>query len=147
MRTRNLRTLAIAAIVGLAATACATVDRTYDRADLDVCDARSYAVFFPTGSSALNSGAQDTIEEAAMAYDDCDLFRIEVVGYADSVGNSAANLRLSEDRAESVLDALNDRGIRADRASVVSMGERTIIDDNEPDAFERRAVVTLIPDM
>lgn len=131
--------------LGFGLTACASMDKGDDMAMSDMCEARSFAVFFETGSDNMGVDADVTLDAVSKAYDDCDLYRIEVVGYADSVGTSGSNLDLSGDRAKKVLAELNDRGITADRSRIVPMGERTILDDEEPDAFERRAVVTLIP--
>jgi len=131
--------------LGLGLTACATMDKGDDMAMSDMCEARAFAVFFETGSAKMGVDADATLDAVSKAYDDCDLFQIEVVGYADSVGNSDSNLKLSADRASAVLAELNDRGITADRAAIVPMGERTVIYDDESDAFERRAVVTLLP--
>jgi len=143
---RKLATLSTLAL-GISLTACASMDKTEKMRMSDMCQAKSMAVFFDTGSANLDSDAAATLDMAAMAYKGCDLFKVEVVGYADSVGNSASNLSLSERRADRVLIELNQRGVTADRLSVVPMGERTILDDEEPDAFERRAVMTLLPTM
>lgn len=141
---RKFATLATLTI-GLGLSACATTTDD-DMMLSEACEARAFAVFFNTGSDDLDNDAEATLNAVSRAYDDCDLFRIEVVGYADSVGNSDANLKLSADRANTVLDELNDRGVMADRVSIVPMGERTILDDEEPDAYERRAVMTLLPE-
>ncbi|MGJ8559041.1 MAG: OmpA family protein [Litorimonas sp.] len=144
---RKFATLSTLAL-GISLSACASMDKPRETIVMsDMCEAQAMAVFFETGSANLDNDAEATLNSVAKAYDDCDLFKIEVVGYADSVGNSASNLSLSEDRAEMVLAELNDRGVTADRVSIVPMGERTILDDEEPDAFERRAVMTLLPTM
>lgn len=144
MRTfTTLSTLAL----GISLTACASMDKTERMRMSDMCQAKSMAVFFDTGSANLDSEASATLDMTAMAYEGCDLFEVEVVGYADSVGDSMSNLNLSERRADRVLIELNKRGVSADRVNIVPMGERTILDDEEPDAFERRAVMTLLPTM
>ena len=144
-----MRKLAILSTValGLGLTACASMDDPSDIMMADACEAQAMAVFFETGSATLDADAEATLDMTAKAYDNCDLFEIEVVGYADSVGTSEKNLSLSEERANMVLAELNDRGVTADRVNIVPMGERTILDDEEPDAFERRAVMTLLPTM
>lgn len=141
-----MRKLLMMTALGLGVTACTTMNKADDMRLSELCEARSFAVFFETGSSDLDNDAEATLSAVSSAYDDCDLFRLEVVGYADSVGESEANLALSDRRADAVLAELNDRGVMADRVAIVPMGERTILDDEEPDAFERRVVVTLIPE-
>jgi OOP family OmpA-OmpF porin len=131
--------------LGIGLSACSSMDESGDVMMADACEARAMAVFFETGSATLDNDAEATLDMTAKAYDNCDLFEIEVVGYADSVGMSDTNLSLSEDRANMVLAELNDRGVTANRVNIVPMGEQTILNDEEPDAFERRAVMTLLP--
>jgi len=133
--------------LALGLSACASMDKSDDMMMSEMCEAKAMAVFFETGSATLDDDAEATLDMTAEAYEGCDLFEIEVVGYADSVGNSDANLNLSERRANMVLSELTDRGVTADRVNIVPMGEQTVLDDEEPDAFERRAVMTLLPTM
>lgn len=144
---RKFATLSTLAL-GISLSACASMDRPQETiVTNDNCEAQAMAVFFNTGSATLDNDADATLDMVSKAYQGCDLFQIEVVGYADSVGASTSNLDLSERRANMVLEELNDRGVTADRVNIVPMGERTILDDEEPDAFERRAVLTLLPTM
>jgi len=115
-------------------------------ADNEACAAQSYAVFFDTGSDDFDESAAGVLDNIASAYTGCDLAQLEILGYADSVGTSEANLKLSDERAEAVLDALEDRNVLATRVRIVPMGDRTAPVKGEANPFERRAVVRLNSD-
>jgi OOP family OmpA-OmpF porin len=68
----------------------------------------------------------------------------EVGGYADSTGDEAYNLELSQRRAQSALDYLVSLGIAPGRMTAVGYGEANPIADNatpEGQALNRRAVI------
>jgi len=67
----------------------------------------------------------------------------EIGGYADSTGDDDYNLRLSQERAQSVLDYLVSKGIDGSRLTAVGHGEANPIADNatvEGRAMNRRVV-------
>jgi OOP family OmpA-OmpF porin len=67
----------------------------------------------------------------------------EVGGHADSTGDEAYNLALSQRRAQSALDYLATKGIASGRMTAVGYGEANPIADNstpEGRALNRRAV-------
>ncbi|MGH8481815.1 MAG: OmpA family protein [Nevskiaceae bacterium] len=57
--------------------------------------------------------------------------RVEVAGHTDSVGPEGFNRRLSVQRAETVKAYLAERGVSADRISVVGYGEAQPRDTND----------------
>lgn len=59
---------------------------------------------------------------------------VEVIGYADAVGNANYNKQLSEKRANNVKDILVKSGIAASKVSVVGNGEDTTIDTSSTSA-------------
>ena len=68
---------------------------------------------------------------------------IKVSGHTDSVGNDQSNLRLSEQRADAVMNALIERGVRAEAMNATGMGEADPIASNntaEGRAQNRRIV-------
>lgn len=132
-------------LIALGLSACATQTKTMDAPMVSACEARSQAVFFDTASTSLDGDASATMNNIAALYNGCDLYQIEVVGYADSIGGDQANLALSDRRADAVLQGLMARGVTADRARIVPLGERTAPTDATASEFERRVVVTLVP--
>lgn len=139
-----MRNLLLASTLCLSLAACKTMNTT--EMAMEPCDARAYAVFFDLGSADVTDEAEADLMAISRAYEGCDSFKMEITGYADSVGADNPNLELSGDRAQNVFEALLERGVVPERAEIVSMGERTVLDTGEPDAFERRVVVTLLPE-
>lgn len=145
MRHILTATAAISLALGLSACASMKNDKM-SMADNEACAAQSYAVFFDTGSDDFDESASGVLDNISTAYQGCDLAQLEILGYADSVGTTEANLELSDDRAEAVLAALEDRNVKATRVRIVPMGDRTAPKKGESNPFERRAVVRLNSD-
>lgn len=79
-------------------------------------------VLFDLDKYELREGAERTIERIAeflMEYEDR---KVRVEGFTDSTGARDYNLRLSERRANSVRDALVERGVHADRVRTRGYG-------------------------
>jgi outer membrane protein OmpA-like peptidoglycan-associated protein len=72
---------------------------------------RRFVVFFQEWSAALDPNAQSVISEAADLAKATPGARIRVHGFADPTGSRAANILLSELRAQRVADQMQDDGI------------------------------------
>lgn len=70
----------------------------------------SYAIYFDTNRSNINASGEATIESIAAAVRNSSASRVEIVGKADTVGKSNANMKLSQERAAEVRDALVKTG-------------------------------------
>mgnify|MGYP001544294782 CR=1 FL=1 len=73
---------------------------------------------------------------------------IEVAGHTDSTGSEDYNQRLSERRAQSVVDYFKSRKIIDARLLTVGMGElRPVADNGTPEGrqLNRRVEITLVP--
>ena len=57
--------------------------------------------------------------------------KIEIHGYTDNIGDSEYNLKLSEQRAESVKNWFSKKGINSERIFIKGFGEVNPIGDNE----------------
>jgi|GEM_PF-6689325 len=143
---RHILTATAALSIALGLSACATMKDKMGMDGNEACAAQSYAVFFDTGSADFDDSASGVLDNIATAYQGCDLAQLEILGYADSVGTSEANLELSDNRAEAVLAALEERNVLANRVRIVPMGDRTAPTEGESNPFERRAVVRLNSD-
>ncbi len=88
-------------------------------------------VLFATGETHLQAGARvgldDVVELMASEPDK----RIRIEGHTDSTGSTSANMRISRLRAESVRDALVEKGISSERIQAVGMGPDFPIASNE----------------
>jgi OOP family OmpA-OmpF porin len=64
--------------------------------------------------------------------------RVEVGGHTDSAGGDGYNLRLSQDRAQAVLDYLVENGVERTRLSAKGFGEGQPLADNATDGGRRQ---------
>ena len=83
----------------------------------------SLVLYFDSGSAAVSKEGQATLDQASRLYRDGKPIVMVVSGGADAVGSPAANLRLSQQRADAVLRGLIARGIPAERFQVLAKGE------------------------
>jgi outer membrane protein OmpA-like peptidoglycan-associated protein len=83
----------------------------------------SLSVFFGPGSASLSADGQAVLDRAARTYRDGKPIIMVVSGGADATGSAAANLRLSQLRADNVLQGLIARGIPVERFQVLAKGE------------------------
>lgn len=89
-------------------------------------------VLFVTGKSELLPAAQDQLGVVAKALQDQGPIRpIVVEGYTDSVGSEAANLKLSQDRAEAVRSFLVSKGLPSDKLTAVGRGKANPVAPND----------------
>ncbi|WP_236700628.1 OmpA family protein [Allosalinactinospora lopnorensis] len=65
-------------------------------------------VLFDTNKSELTSEADDTLEQVAQEIGDSSATTAEIDGYTDNTGNDSVNNPLSEERAESVKEKLEE---------------------------------------
>jgi outer membrane protein OmpA-like peptidoglycan-associated protein len=103
------------------------------------------SVQFATGSAALSQEARVVLDRTLYCLKDG---RYQVDGHTDNVGNNAANQKLSEARANAVVDYLRSRGFDAKRLSAVGFGENRPIADNataEGRARNRRIAIMRLP--
>lgn len=82
-------------------------------------------VYFASGSAAINAEGRRSLNDLAAQAQTIDGYAISVLGYADPTGDAAANQRLSNRRAQNVIDYLKQRpGIQPGRVIAASaMGE------------------------
>ena len=71
---------------------------------------RKFVVYFQEWSAAIDPAAQEVIDQVA-TLGKSERGTIRVVGFADPTGSKAANILLSELRAQRVVDQLADAGV------------------------------------
>ncbi|MBQ0961576.1 OmpA family protein [Ideonella sp. 4Y11] len=67
--------------------------------------------------------------------------KVRVEGHADASGDMAANLELSQRRADAAKQYLVDKGVSPDLVMAVGMGAKQLKDPRNPNAAENRRVV------
>ena len=80
-------------------------------------------VLFDFNSSGLRSASRTSLREMADVFNRYPNTTIAVQGYTDSIGTAAYNERLSERRASSVSNYLEDLGVRSGRMQTIGYGE------------------------
>lgn len=104
-------------------------------------------VLFASGEVTLVEGGRASLEEVVDLLQTEPDKKIRVEGHTDSSGDAAANLILSEQRAQAVLEALVSLGVDSERISALGMGEDFPIasnDDEDGRARNRRVDVILL---
>ena len=100
-------------------------------------------ITFATGSAELAPEAVQSLEVVAKALksDRLAKFTFLVEGHADPRGGQDYNMKLSEERAHSVVSYLTDKlGVPPDRLLSVGKGATDPINPSRPDAAENRRV-------
>jgi outer membrane protein OmpA-like peptidoglycan-associated protein len=92
---------------------------------------------FPSGSAVLPAGALPTLDRIAEMLAARPELKAKIAGHTDSLGNPEINQALSRQRAESVMQALIDRGVEPARLSTQGYGAERPIADNGTDRGRR----------
>jgi outer membrane protein OmpA-like peptidoglycan-associated protein len=88
-------------------------------------------VLFEVGETDLLPSAAQHLDDVIELLESETGREIRIEGHTDSTGPAELNLRLSQQRAEAVRDALIERGIESSRLKAVGMGEEFPIATNE----------------
>lgn len=105
-------------------------------------------VLFAFDSARLNASAQDPLDKLAAFLRESPDRQVRIEGHTDSTGPAEYNQQLSRQRAQSVADAMVDRGISGARMTVVGYGESRPVasNDTETGRQQNRRVEFLILD-
>jgi outer membrane protein OmpA-like peptidoglycan-associated protein len=80
-------------------------------------------VLFDYNSAGLRSASRTALQEMAEVFNKYPNTTIAVEGHTDSTGSASYNERLSERRASSVANYLEDLGVRSSRLDTIGYGE------------------------
>lgn len=98
---------------------------------------------FPTGSAQIPSDQYDFLNKVAVAIKSAPPNTVlEVGGYTDNTGDAAANLTLSQQRAEAVRNYLVQQGVSSDALLARGYGEAKPVasNDTEEGKFRNRRI-------
>jgi OOP family OmpA-OmpF porin len=124
---KNLLLASGAAAMMLVTTGCATKAVAPAPAPAPVKSYVIEGVLFSFDSSSLTPAGEAKVAEAAAGIKAASAHTFNVVGHTDPIGSDAYNLRLSEQRANTVAKALYRNGVPADRLTVTAMGEKQLV--------------------
>ncbi|MBN8826862.1 sodium-translocating pyrophosphatase [Spirosoma sp.] len=88
-------------------------------------------LLFQTGSATLEPQSQEQLKNIAEILKAYPNVTIKLGGYTDNTGNAAANLKLSQDRANSVRGELEKMDISKDRLEAEGYGQEHPVASNE----------------
>ena len=88
-------------------------------------------LFFATNKTRILSSSEESLNDLYMYLSRNPQVRIKIIGHTDSVGKDEANQKLSDGRANAVMNDLIERGIAADRLEAEGRGETQPIDTND----------------
>jgi OmpA-OmpF porin, OOP family len=93
-----------------------------------------YGIHFDTGSAVIKPDSEPTLAEMVKLLQANPSLKVYVVGHTDSVGELAMNLKLSADRADSLVKALVSRGIAAGRVKAAGVASYCPVASNKDEA-------------
>jgi OmpA-OmpF porin, OOP family len=126
------------AVTDTVAEAPATAAAVKDcQADVDAV-VKGKTINFESSRAVIKADSMPLIDAIAAASKDCAGTQIEVAGHTDQQGGDAANMRLSEERANAVVAALTERGVPRERLAPKGFGETKLLDQaSTPEALAK----------
>jgi outer membrane protein OmpA-like peptidoglycan-associated protein len=132
----------------LAASESASVQRVKEAEKEAIIITFKSDMLFDFDSAILKPGAYSEIDRVAVILNRYPQTNIRIEGHTDSVGDEAYNLKLSEQRANTVKNTLLAKGVGAARMTIVALGESKPIASNEtPEGQKqnRRVSIVVVP--
>lgn len=104
-------------------------------------------IFFDTRKTDLKPESVSDLNNVISLMNENPTMKVEIIGYTDSIGTVADNLKLSQGRAMSVVNFLISKGISRDRLKYTGKGKADPIADNSTEegrALNRRTELKVI---
>jgi len=89
---------------------------------------------FAGGESEISADGNGLLDRVAAIVTRCPLATVEVRAHTDSDGSESGNMRLSQARADAIVEYLVDAGIARERLTATGRGESDPVADNSTDA-------------
>jgi OmpA-OmpF porin, OOP family len=87
-------------------------------------------LLFDTNSATLQPASNEQLTNIAEILKAYPNVKIKIGGYTDNTGDATANMKLSQDRANNVMSALEQLGVASDRLEAQGYGEDHPVADN-----------------
>lgn len=88
-------------------------------------------IFFETAKATLKPESFEQLDQLVSLMEDASKLVIEIAGHTDNVGSESSNLKLSEDRAESVRAYLISKGVDDNRIMAKGYGKSMPVASND----------------
>jgi outer membrane protein OmpA-like peptidoglycan-associated protein len=106
-------------------------------------------ILFDVGKSDLKPEATETLKSLIEVFNSYPNGKVKIEGHTDATGDAVSNLKLSEDRAKSVLASLQKLGVpKTITFTTVGMGSTKPVASNDTDdgrAQNRRVEIIILP--
>ncbi|MEP3275203.1 MAG: OmpA family protein [Stappiaceae bacterium] len=86
-------------------------------------------IYFTAGSSTLDSTAKVTLDSQAAWLNKNPSWKVKLQGFSDDPGDAAANLALSQKRADAAMNYIISKGVASDRLWAKGYGKERIVRD------------------
>jgi peptidoglycan-associated lipoprotein len=144
MRIWTLGGLASAAIAALAIAGCAQVQKV-GHIVTPGCQDASLSLYFESGSDALTDAGAQIVTVTAKRLKSCTVKELRLTGLADAAGSPAANIELSQRRADHVLAAFVRAGLPTPKYNLVAAGDQGAVKvAGVVEPLRRRVDVTVV---
>lgn len=104
-------------------------------------------IFFDYNKYELKTASEAELDRVIQLLNDNPAVKIQIAGHTDNIGNATENLKLSENRAKSVINYLVKNGIDAKRLSSKGFGATQPVADNKTEetrAMNRRTELKIV---
>jgi OmpA-OmpF porin, OOP family len=95
-------------------------------------------LLFDTGKATLQPASQEQLTNIAEILKAYPQVKIRIGGYTDNTGDTAANVQLSQQRADNVMAELTRLGVDPSRMTAKGYGEENPLADNSTDAGRQK---------
>jgi outer membrane protein OmpA-like peptidoglycan-associated protein len=89
-----------------------------------------YGIHFDTGKSTILPDSEATLDQVKQLLDSRPDLKLRVEGHTDNVGSRASNQKLSEARANAVVEWLTTHGVDKSRLSAQGFADTKPVEDN-----------------
>ncbi|WP_417872336.1 OmpA family protein [Xanthomarina gelatinilytica] len=110
-------------------------------------NAYAKTILFDTGKSSIKEQSAEVLQNIIGILNEYPNAKFKIEGHTDSVGSEALNMKLSKERASSVMNYLISNGVASSRLSHEGFGESRPIDSNKTRAGRannRRVEINLV---
>jgi len=120
----------------------------YSSQATEVMASGEWKINFASGSASIQSNSNKDLEKIYNLLIQAEDSKLTIVGHTDNVGGDAANIPLSKNRAQAVVEYLKQKGIPENRFQLIDgKGASEPVADNTSEAGKaknRRVVITFL---
>jgi OmpA-OmpF porin, OOP family len=126
-----------------------TADKAdYSKQSSEVMASGEWKINFGSGSASVQNSSTKDLEKIYNLLIQAENSKLTIVGHTDNVGNSDANITLSKNRAQAIVNYLKNKGIPESRFQLIDgKGANEPVADNNSESGKsqnRRVVVTFL---